>query len=60
MFQFSSLDAGSRQFIISFMADFSTCLLSPLVLAAGATAIRNKFFFLNLFSNNKNKVGHQG
>ena len=54
IFQFSSLDAGSRQFIISFLADFSNCIISPLVLSAGATAIRNKFCFLKWF--NKNKV----
>ena len=49
MFKFSSLDTGSRQFIISFLADFSNCIISPLVLSAGATAIRSKFFFLNWF-----------
>ena len=51
MFQFSSLDTGSRQFIISFLADFSNCLVSPLILALAAPSIRNKFFFLNLFNN---------
>ena len=56
MLQFSSLDAGSRQFIVSFLADFSVCIISPLVLSAAATAIRNKFFFLNWFSSKNNKV----